>query len=140
MERLAGEEGTRKHAQGRPPRPRHVGEADPAKRSKEDSPTNGVLRSQGRRASQEEGVPRKAPVTPLHVPIIPASKKIEFPIISSAEKGTPEVETKPEEVFPSYQLKKPITNVNALSLKNTVDVSPEGMYNASRFRQKSLLH
>lgn len=56
MERLAGEEGTRKHAQGRPPRPRHVGEADPAKRSKEDSPTNGVLRSQGRRASQEEGV------------------------------------------------------------------------------------
>lgn len=36
-------------------------------------------------SSSEEGVPRKAPVTPLHVPIIPASKKVEFPTISSAD-------------------------------------------------------
>lgn len=37
-------------------------------------------------ASSEEGVPRKAPVTPLPIPVIPASKKVEFPTIRLANR------------------------------------------------------
>ena len=36
--------------------------------------------------ASEEGVPRKNPITPLPVPVIPASKKVEFPTIRLANR------------------------------------------------------